>query len=433
LRGKVHVFWSPKWQRWIARSWPVRKAPFSPAERFAQQVFKQANYDLMWTPAEMFNAAVEQSKNTPYFPRDLLLSAYYGRLLFWYDENGNLWRGTMDWNWDINALLTSITDVPGSIIFRGPDAWYALLPGTEAQVLTFDSTYAAPQWKDSTANVQTVLDQLTPGTGAVIVFDGSDWLALPAGSANQLLHIDSVTGKPAWFTQSISVQDILNQLSPGEGSLVVYHSGVWISLSPGTTGYALISNGPSALPTYQALPTPPASTPPFHPGFASGQLYDSPGTVFGGGTLATVKDTIYLAPFYVGVATTFTKIGFRCTSGGTGNAELGIYNCANGVPTSLAYDLGSHAVTNNADNVLTGQSIVLAAGWYFLAVAFSANSVVVTDLPSSSASWLTGGATIAANSTLFTGAWTYNAGHLPTPFPTLVRSGVAMPRLVLGL
>jgi hypothetical protein len=76
---------------------------------------------------------------------------------------------------------------------------------------------------------------------------------------------------------------------------------------------------------------------------------------------------IYYVPFFVRKKTTFTRIGTQVTTLGGTIARFGIYNAANGVPTSLLLDCGTVSTASIGEKEATiSQS--LNVGFYFLAI-----------------------------------------------------------------
>jgi len=136
-------------------------------------------------------------------------------------------------------------------------------------------------------------------------------------------------------------------------------------------------------------------------------------------TLAMAANKLYAEPFYVGVATTFTKISIDVTTVGSGHCELGIYNNNSGAPGSLLVDAGYVADSSPGAQEITGQSITLAPGWYWLATGCS-------DTPSLEATSSTNGifgfleGLTAPNGTAeqMSIPWTYAPNNLPLTFGT---------------
>jgi hypothetical protein len=86
-----------------------------------------------------------------------------------------------------------------------------------------------------------------------------------------------------------------------------------------------------------------------------------------GGLSLLSTNRIYYVPFFVRQKTTFTRIGIQVTTFAGTSARLGIYNAANGVPTSLLLNCGTVSTASNGDKEATiSQS--LNVGFYFLAL-----------------------------------------------------------------
>jgi hypothetical protein len=160
----------------------------------------------------------------------------------------------------------------------------------------------------------------------------------------------------------------------------------------------------------------------WHPGFAAGQFYTSP--LFNGVTpVNLLNNKLYALPFYVPVATTFTKISVVITTSDAGKLiELGIYANSNGQPTTLEYDAGNVSTSATGDISLTGLTLALTAGWHWLAMATNSVFVVAVNGTFSTSSiigTLLGFQTTNSITTGITGAWTFVAGALPGTFPTI--------------
>lgn len=111
-------------------------------------------------------------------------------------------------------------------------------------------------------------------------------------------------------------------------------------------------------------------------GYASNRFYTMLGFDTGGSAaFAVTANRLYAHPIVIGASETFTRIGIEITTGTAGNARLGIYDIANGVPTSLVSDLGTISTASTGEIELT-ISQALTPGVYALAIVFSATPTV---------------------------------------------------------
>lgn len=143
---------------------------------------------------------------------------------------------------------------------------------------------------------------------------------------------------------------------------------------------------------------------------------------------AVTANRLYAIPHIVGATTTFTRIGIRVTSAIAGNARLGIYNWAAGVPTTLVLDCGTVSTSSTGDKEITiSQS--LAAGVYALGVVFDAAPSVAVANERNLINYLVGDASSTSNDVFQYVAHVYAA--LPASFGTPTYTGTASPSLWL--
>lgn len=147
----------------------------------------------------------------------------------------------------------------------------------DGQVLTWDNTNS--RWAPATA---------TGGLASPFVADGDTMYAAPTthaparlaiGTPGQIYAVSSGTPPlPTWITAPY----IPIPSSANVGAVLVKNaSGVWVGVDPGTTGYALTSNGSGAMPTYQAIPvTPPGASITAPAGLRVGSLIQYDGSAF---------------------------------------------------------------------------------------------------------------------------------------------------------
>lgn len=115
---------------------------------------------------------------------------------------------------------------------------------------------------------------------------------------------------------------------------------------------------------------PAATFPPFVSTTAAGtdQLY-KPASPVSTTAFTPVTGTTYYLPFYVGVQTTFDRIGFTQSGAGSGNVRLGIYNDGGGYPTTVLADAGqvAYGTASTTYTATFSTAQTLAIGWYWLA------------------------------------------------------------------
>lgn len=171
---------------------------------------------------------------------------------------------------------------------------------------------------------------------------------------------------------------------------------------------------------------------PGHLSQASGRVYSSPLASGALSTLALSAGTMYAAPFFVPVTTTFTTIGLEVTTLAlTKSIQLGIYTDTGSTPNALVLDAGNVSVaTTGFKSIVISQA--LTPGWYWLAVISDGTPTVRAIGQTNSLPWL--GFTSGTDVTMHQGWSVAQAyGALPNPFTgggALMTT--AVPRLMLG-
>lgn len=121
-----------------------------------------ATYLYRYQPASIQFALQEATKGTVWMPRDLFISALRGRAYLIRDENGRIYY-PMAMRQDVSTSLDAITQIPGSMIYRGADLWIPVSPGTNGQYLRYTSADQAPEWAEVPASGYTVITLLRGG------------------------------------------------------------------------------------------------------------------------------------------------------------------------------------------------------------------------------------------------------------------------------
>jgi len=161
-------------QKWPAKGKPIRtymRAAGVGAFQWAIQQIKDAD------PMDV-QAAIELVKGTGLMPRDALLAAMYGKGIEFTTEDGTTYRHLAMSERSIQGLLDTISNVPGTILYRDNDTWRGLEPGVPGQVLQTNGPAEVPTWEN-------------PG-GAGGGYPGN-WLLAPVGASNHAAGANSLT------------------------------------------------------------------------------------------------------------------------------------------------------------------------------------------------------------------------------------------------
>lgn len=175
----------------------------------------------------------------------------------------------------------------------------------------------------------------------------------------------------------------------------------------------------------------------FHPGYVAGAYYGPPGYGATNSALSTSATVLYFTAFYVGVSQTFTKATVVCsTVSGTVHVTMGLYANTSGQPSGSPLfnfgDIGPISSSGSGGfNTISGLTIPLAPGWYWLAIGSNAScslkGIGAGNLPSA---WFQG-YTPTTFPVGYQQTWTYSAGNLPT-IGTLSNSAGVVPTVLLS-
>jgi len=129
------------------RKWPKKRGPPKSAkQRFWIDWFTQANLLAKYADPMSQVRAIEMTKGTGLYPRDVLLSAMRGRLYWWTDDTGWKWF-PMAATQDVSNSLDTIAQVVGSVLVRAVDRWRTPPPAAIGNVLTYKGDAASPLWE----------------------------------------------------------------------------------------------------------------------------------------------------------------------------------------------------------------------------------------------------------------------------------------------
>lgn len=146
LRGLIYQY--ERDGLWVTSKWPKKRGKVATTrQKQAQQAFKDCMTAMKMTaaPIQLFHRVA--ANGTPMLPRDTLMAALYGNgpTIPFYD--GRVIKPMRN-----KVLSSTVLDAlgwePGTMLFRGPEYWEALPPGTDGQVLAYDADTKAPLWID---------------------------------------------------------------------------------------------------------------------------------------------------------------------------------------------------------------------------------------------------------------------------------------------
>ena len=128
------------------RKWPKKYGkPRSALQAWWIDWFKQANLLAKYADPMSQRRAIELTKGSGLYPRDVLLQAMRGRLYVWRDDTG--------WKWypvaaigDISESLDVLAQTIGSVLVRATDRWRSAVAGNPGDVLTYQGNAAPPEW-----------------------------------------------------------------------------------------------------------------------------------------------------------------------------------------------------------------------------------------------------------------------------------------------
>jgi hypothetical protein len=174
------------------------------------------------------------------------------------------------------------------------------------------------------------------------------------------------------------------------------------------------------------------------PGFAATRYYTASATA-AVATIGISANRIYAIPILVGLTTTFARIALLLSSNTVGGkADVGIYANSNGAPGGLLQYGGTIDTSATGKREITGLSIPLTPGWYWLAAAFN---VAHTSIRGFSGVQANMGNILGVDDTLVgsspyigvLGTYTFSLGVLPNPFPSITLLTTTVPTIYIGV
>lgn len=174
------------------RKWPVKRGKnAAPKTKVYQEWFREALALVKRMEPGFLHQMMLLTKGGPLYPRDLALNMLSGHYCFF-----TMWDGRKlfpeAYQVDVSTALDVISQIPGTIMFRGKDLWEPVLPGLPGQTLFFNGADTPPVWADP--SVGTVFERLGDGSpsmnagGTIIagIFSGRWFYPQSAISADRL-------------------------------------------------------------------------------------------------------------------------------------------------------------------------------------------------------------------------------------------------------
>lgn len=349
------------------------------------------------------------------------------------------------------ATSTTMAD-PGTGKFRLNNATPASVTNVALSALSGDSgnpnlhSYLLT-WDDSNNTPRGVIRLEKDATNFIMlgvsgnITDGTTWVEIPVtviASAGSFSSNDPVFVN---FVQYGNNGTVSTTGSPATGNLVKFSGGATITnadlMGDGSTSGGMdftlatvnsnvgMFTNATVIVNAKGLVTAAASGAgsSFHPGYVSGRYYfngfwvDNFGT--GGNTLTA--DRLYALPLEIGASGTIAKLGLNVNSAAASGkvARIGIYNMANGVPTTLVLDAGTVAIDATGDVEITGLTQAITPGCYAIALLMNGTpkftNGISPDVARMTRFW---GLATAGGSTPIYAAYTAQAyGTLPSNWP----------------
>lgn len=100
------------------------------------------------------------------------------------------------------------------------------------------------------ADIQELLDSIGNTRGTILYRGASGWVGLAPGTSGFALITGGPGADPSWASVSANIQTLLDSISSTRGVILYRGASGWAALSPGTDGDVLTTHGASADPTW---------------------------------------------------------------------------------------------------------------------------------------------------------------------------------------
>lgn len=129
-----------------ARSWPKKRGKPKNQHTIEQnEWFRQAQWATKFWPPALVDQITQAVKGTPLLPRDIMTMQMGNRMFMISTADGRKIYPVIAMT-EVSESLDVISQIPGSMLIRGPQFWYGILPGPAGYVLTSTGEDAEPVW-----------------------------------------------------------------------------------------------------------------------------------------------------------------------------------------------------------------------------------------------------------------------------------------------
>ena len=240
------------------RKWPRKRGtPKSASQRYWIDWFRQANYLAKYVDGASAARAIEITKDSGMYPRDVILAAMRGRLYSWHDRTGKVWHPVAAIQ-DISESLDVLAQDVGSLLVRFADRWRRVPDETIGDVLTFKGAGVPPEWETPAGGDNYLGGALVRAAGSFTLGTAA-WTAIPWDTEDYdtaSMH-DNVTNKerltvPTGFNRvRLSAGLVIQTGATGFKGISIYKNGAVVA-----GGGMIRTPSSSATHAYMILSTP---------------------------------------------------------------------------------------------------------------------------------------------------------------------------------
>lgn len=127
--------------------------------------------------------------------------------------SGSLADGDVELDPNASEILDLISNVRGTVLYRGAAGWLGRAPGIMGQIFETGGAGADPVW----SNLSTIIDFISNVRGTILYRGASGWAALAPGTAGNALLTGGAGADPSWGALSFPNQ-LANKIFAGPTS-----------------------------------------------------------------------------------------------------------------------------------------------------------------------------------------------------------------------